>query len=128
MSGTGSTSSLSPNTSAGLTGGVEGVRPCCVRCAQLYVAFPTLRCDPWHEDLKPRKGVMRAVTYGCHNCRTFRHKCVPVPQTHHDRLRQVQTEADKYATAKRRTLGFKEFCDLRRAQQLFSAACRPGGE
>jgi hypothetical protein len=67
-------------------------RPCCVRCAQLYKDYPSvplslpilfhptnqgrqLRCDPYFEDRKPRKGITHAVSKGCHDCRARHRKC-----------------------------------------------------
>lgn len=67
-------------------------RPCCMRCAQLYKDYPLaplslpilfhptnqgrqLRCDPYFEDRKPRKGITHAVSKGCHDCRARHRKC-----------------------------------------------------
>jgi len=67
-------------------------RPCCMRCAQLYKDYPSaplslpipfhptnqgrqLRCNPYFEDRKPRKGITHAVSKGCHDCRARHRKC-----------------------------------------------------
>lgn len=50
------------------------------RSVSRYLFTPTnqdrqLRCDPYFEDRKPRKGITHAVSKGCHDCRARHRKC-----------------------------------------------------
>lgn len=100
---------------------------CCVRCAQMYKAWPDLRCDPNHREDATRKGLTRKEPTGCKNCRTFKVKCDSVSELYHSELAILQSAARLVVEARGRgRVPPSIFYKLRRAQEEFSKVCFVG--
>lgn len=101
-------------------------KPCCLRCAQLYKAYPDLQCDPGYEDNRKDKGITRREATGCKNCRTRKLRCQRVPDRLQPALSRLQESAqDMLAAQSFPNMGalVAAFYQLRTAQEQFSKEC-----
>lgn len=100
------------------------VDACCIRCAQMYKAYPDLQCNPYHREDSADKGLTRREALGCRNCRTRKLKCTPVPEMYQEELAALQDCARTVLSIReQQKIPVAAFYDLRTAQEAFTHAC-----